>query len=74
MHTRCFGASRAQSAAPSSRTARLILASSARPQGLFVKYIQGETGTRVQIRGQGSGYIETETGREGDDPLHISIA
>ncbi|KAJ8292072.1 hypothetical protein OF846_004398 [Rhodotorula toruloides] len=51
-----------------------IRAKTVGPGGLFVKYIQGETGTRVQIRGQGSGYIETETGREGDDPLHISIA
>lgn len=43
-------------------------------QGMFVKHIQNETGTRVQIKGQGSGYYEVETGREGEDPMHISIA
>ncbi|POY70974.1 hypothetical protein BMF94_6001 [Rhodotorula taiwanensis] len=44
------------------------------PGGMFVKYIQQETGTRVQIKGQGSGYIETDTGRESDDPMHVNIA
>ncbi|CEH12208.1 eukaryotic type kh-domain (kh-domain type i) [Ceraceosorus bombacis] len=44
------------------------------PGGLFVKYIQGETGTRVQIKGQGSGFIESELGREGDEKMHVSIA
>ncbi len=43
-------------------------------QGMFVKFIQGETGTRVQIKGNGSGFIETETGREADEPMHINIA
>ncbi|GAA5993568.1 hypothetical protein JCM10908_000115 [Rhodotorula pacifica] len=43
------------------------------PGGLFVKYIQQETGTRVQIKGQGSGYIETETGRESEEPMHINV-
>ena len=43
------------------------------PSGLFVKYIQQETGTRVQIKGQGSGFIDTETGRESDEPMHIHI-
>ncbi|GAA6008202.1 hypothetical protein JCM10207_000037 [Rhodosporidiobolus poonsookiae] len=43
------------------------------PGGLFVKYIQSETQTRVQIKGVGSGYIETETGRESDDPIHINV-
>ncbi|GLB36758.1 putative K homology RNA-binding domain containing protein [Lyophyllum shimeji] len=41
--------------------------------GMFVKHIQNETGTRCQIKGQGSGFIETDTGRESDDPMHISI-
>jgi len=41
---------------------------------MFVKWIQQETGTRVQIKGQGSGFIETDTGRESDDPLHVNIA
>lgn len=43
------------------------------PGGLFVKYIQQETQTRVQIKGQGSGFIETDTGREGEDPMHIHV-
>lgn len=43
------------------------------PQGMFVKHIQQETGTRVQIKGQGSGFYETETGRESDEPMHIHI-
>ena len=41
---------------------------------MFVKYIQQETQTRVQIKGQGSGFIEQETGRESDEPMHIHIA
>jgi hypothetical protein len=40
---------------------------------MFVKYIQQETSTRVQIKGQGSGFYESETGRESDDPMHIHI-
>jgi hypothetical protein len=43
------------------------------PQGSFVKYIQQETGTRVQIKGVGSGFIDQETGRESDEPLYIHI-
>ena len=31
---------------------------------MFVKYIQQETQTRVQIKGQGSGFIDQETGHE----------
>jgi hypothetical protein len=42
-------------------------------QGLFVKYIQQETGTRVQIKGIGSGFVDQETGRESDEPMHIHI-
>ncbi|EPQ31616.1 uncharacterized protein PFL1_06840 [Pseudozyma flocculosa PF-1] len=44
------------------------------PGGMFVKYIQSETGTRVQIKGLGSGFIETDTGREADEPMHINVA
>ncbi|KDN39953.1 hypothetical protein K437DRAFT_258837 [Tilletiaria anomala UBC 951] len=44
------------------------------PGGLFVKYIQSETGTRVQIKGIGSGFIDLDTGRESDEPMHISIS
>ncbi len=43
-------------------------------QGMFVKYIQAETGARVQIKGIGSGFMETDTGRESDEPMHINIA
>lgn len=41
---------------------------------MFVKYIQQETGTRVQIKGQGSGYLDNETGRESEEPMHIHIS
>lgn len=44
------------------------------PGGLFVKHIQNETGTRVQIKGRGSGFYDQETGREADEPMHISIS
>ena len=40
---------------------------------MFVKYIQQETQTRVQIKGIGSGFIDQETGRESDEPMHIHI-
>jgi hypothetical protein len=40
---------------------------------MFVKYIQQETGTRVQIKGQGSGFVDQETGKESDEPMHIHI-
>ncbi|TFK71439.1 hypothetical protein BDN72DRAFT_458864 [Pluteus cervinus] len=43
------------------------------PSGSFVKYIQQETGTRVQIKGLGSGFIDQETGKESDEPLYIHI-
>lgn len=42
-------------------------------QGSFVKYIQQETQTRVQIKGIGSGFVDQETGRESDEPLYIHI-
>ncbi|GAA6064284.1 hypothetical protein JCM10212_000950 [Sporobolomyces blumeae] len=50
-----------------------IRAKTVGPGGMFVKWIQQETQTRVQIKGLGSGYIETDTGRESDDPIHINI-
>jgi hypothetical protein len=40
---------------------------------MFVKYIQQETGTRVQIKGIGSGFVDQETGKESDEPMHIHI-
>jgi len=43
------------------------------PQGAFVKYIQQETQTRVQIKGIGSGFVDQETGREADEPMYIHV-
>ncbi|KAH9477845.1 hypothetical protein JR316_0010077 [Psilocybe cubensis] len=43
------------------------------PSGSFVKYIQAETSTRVQIKGAGSGFIDQETGQEEPVPLYIHI-
>lgn len=40
---------------------------------MFVKYIQAETGTRVQIKGMGSGFYENDTGVESTDPMHVNI-
>ncbi len=42
-------------------------------QGMFVKYIQQETGTRVQIKGLGSGFVDQETGHEHDEPMYIHV-
>ncbi|CAL1708958.1 unnamed protein product [Somion occarium] len=43
------------------------------PQGMFVKYIQQETQTRVQIKGIGSGFVDQETGQEHDEPMYIHV-
>ncbi|KAG5642649.1 hypothetical protein DXG03_002388 [Asterophora parasitica] len=43
------------------------------PSGSFVKYIQAETSTRVQIKGIGSGFVDQETGQEEPTPLYIHI-
>lgn len=43
------------------------------PQGMFVKYIQNETGTRVQIKGLGSGFIDATSGAESQEDMHIHI-
>ncbi|KAG0239851.1 hypothetical protein BGW41_007431 [Actinomortierella wolfii] len=43
------------------------------PQGRYVKHVQEETRTRVQLKGRGSGYLEVDTGRELDEPLFINI-
>ncbi|KAG6852595.1 hypothetical protein C0991_010720 [Blastosporella zonata] len=43
------------------------------PSGSFVKYIQAETSTRVQIKGLGSGFLDQETGQEEPIPLYIHI-
>lgn len=43
------------------------------PGGQYVKHVQNETRTRVKLKGQGSGFLEVETGREAEEPLYISI-
>ncbi|KAF9302806.1 hypothetical protein BGZ74_004826 [Mortierella antarctica] len=43
------------------------------PGGQYVKHVQNETRTRVQLKGHGSGYLEIDTGRESDEPLYINI-
>ncbi|KAI0711375.1 hypothetical protein C8Q76DRAFT_56283 [Earliella scabrosa] len=43
------------------------------PSGMFVKYIQTETGTRVQIKGLGSGFVDQDTGHEHDEPMYIHV-
>ncbi|KAG9061729.1 hypothetical protein KI688_006879 [Linnemannia hyalina] len=43
------------------------------PGGQYVKHVQNETRTRVKLKGQGSGFLEVESGREAEEPLYISI-
>ncbi|KAI7922110.1 hypothetical protein M0657_003695 [Pyricularia oryzae] len=42
--------------------------------GSYVKHIQQETGCRVQIKGRGSGFLETATGKESDDEMFLHVA
>lgn len=44
------------------------------PGGAYVKHIQSETGTRVQVKGVGSGYYENDTGQEHPEPMFIYIS
>eukprot|EP00842_Homolaphlyctis_polyrhiza_P004555 jgi/Hompol1/50/HPOL_005210-RA len=44
------------------------------PGGAFMKHIQSESGTRVQLRGRGSGFTESSTGQEADEPMFINIS
>lgn len=39
-----------------------------------VKFIQQETGCKVQIKGRGSGFMEPQSGRESDEPMYLHIA
>ncbi|KAF2280619.1 uncharacterized protein EI97DRAFT_364082, partial [Westerdykella ornata] len=39
-----------------------------------VKYIQQETGCKVQIKGRGSGFMEPVSGQESDEPMFLHIA
>ncbi|RCH93586.1 hypothetical protein CU098_004600, partial [Rhizopus stolonifer] len=43
------------------------------PQGAFVKHIVQETGARVQLKGRGSGFIDSTTRKESDEDLHVHI-
>ncbi|TID13705.1 KH domain protein [Venturia nashicola] len=42
--------------------------------GQYVKYIQGKTKCRVQIKGRGSGFTEHGSGRESDEPMYLHVA
>ena len=42
--------------------------------GANVKWIQGETRCRVQIKGRGSGFFEHDTGLESDEQMYLHIA
>ncbi|KAF2759680.1 hypothetical protein EJ05DRAFT_474748 [Pseudovirgaria hyperparasitica] len=42
--------------------------------GAYVKHIQQETRCRVQIKGQNSGFMEPNTGRESDEPMYLHVA
>ncbi|KAJ6169471.1 hypothetical protein N7497_002314 [Penicillium chrysogenum] len=42
--------------------------------GAYVKHIQQATRCRVQIKGRGSGFIESSTGRESDEAMFLHVA
>ncbi|KAJ5673863.1 hypothetical protein N7462_009302 [Penicillium macrosclerotiorum] len=42
--------------------------------GAYVKHIQQKTRCRVQIKGRGSGFIESSTGQESDEPMFLHVA
>lgn len=45
------------------------------PQGAHLKHIQNETGVRVQLRGQGSGFVDLSPSRgTKKSPMHLFIA
>lgn len=41
--------------------------------GSNVKFVQQETRTRIQIKGQGSGFEEVATGKESDEPMYLHV-
>lgn len=43
------------------------------PNGQNVKHIQQQTGCKLQVKGRGSGFIDRNTGREDDVPLHLHM-
>jgi hypothetical protein len=42
--------------------------------GAYVKHIQQQTRCRVQIKGRGSGFIESSTNRESDEAMYLHVA
>ncbi|KAJ5763819.1 hypothetical protein N7533_002500 [Penicillium manginii] len=42
--------------------------------GAYVKHIQQKTRCRVQIKGRGSGFIESSTGQESDESMFLHVA
>lgn len=42
--------------------------------GEHVKFIQQETGCKVQIKGRGSGFLEPNSGQESEEPMYLHIA
>ncbi|KAH3765980.1 eukaryotic type KH-domain type I [Pelomyxa schiedti] len=43
------------------------------PKGSYVKHITTETRAKVQLHGQGSGFVEPGSNQESPEPLHILI-
>lgn len=43
------------------------------PGGSNLQYITSETEAEVTLRGQGSGYLEPDIGKESPDTLHIRV-
>jgi hypothetical protein len=58
---------------PSPELSAFVRSSILGSQGSFLKHIQSETGTRVQFRGKGSGFVDLTKGTE-LAPMHIFIA
>lgn len=42
--------------------------------GSYVKHIQQETRCKVQIKGRGSGFLESTTNQESDEDMFLHVA